>query len=112
MKARLPQGYNQSRGDMMKQIQKMQDDMATLQTELAEREYKGTAGGAMVEATVKGDHTLLKVDIKPEVIDPDDSEMLGDLVVAAVNAAIKAANDESESEMGALTGGLNIPGLM
>lgn len=112
MKARLPEGYNMSRGDMMKQVQKMQDDMAALQQELAEREYKGTAGGGMVEATVKGDHTVLRVDIKPEVIDPEDAEMLGDLVAAAVNAAIKAAADESEAEMGKLTGGLNLPGLL
>ncbi|MEG1650486.1 MAG: YbaB/EbfC family nucleoid-associated protein [Oscillospiraceae bacterium] len=112
MKARLPQGYGASRGDMMKQIQKMQDDMAATQTELAEREYKGTAGGAMVEATVKGDHTVLKVDIKPEVIDPEDAEMLGDLVAAAVNAAITAANEDSEKAMSAITGGINIPGLM
>ena len=112
MKARLPEGYNMSRGDMMKQVQKMQDDMAALQQELAEREYKGTAGGGMVEATVKGDHTVLRVDIKPEVIDPEDAEMLGDLVAAAVNAAIKAAADETEAEMGKLTGGLNLPGLL
>ena len=112
MKARLPEGYNMSRGDMMKQVQKMQDDMAALQQELAEREYKGTAGGGMVEATVKGDHTVLRVDIKPEVIDPEDAEMLGDLVAAAVNAAIKAAADEAEAEMGKLTGGLNLPGLL
>ena len=112
MKARLPQGYGQSRGDMLKQFQKMQEDMAAMQAELAEREYKGTAGGAMVEATVKGDHTVLKVEIKPEVIDPEDAEMLGDLVAAAVNAAITAATEDSEKEMGAITGGLNIPGLM
>lgn len=112
MKARLPEGYGMSRGDMMKQVQKMQEDMATMQAELAEREYQGTAGGGMVTATVKGNHTVVRVDVKPEVIDPDDAEMLGDLVAAAVNAAITAANDESESEMGKLTGGINIPGIL
>lgn len=112
MKARLPEGYGQSRGDMMRQVQKMQEDMANVQAELAERLYTGTAGGAMVEATVKGDHTVVKVDIKPEVIDPDDAEMLGDLVAAAVNAAITAAAEDSEKELGAITGGLNIPGLL
>ncbi len=112
MKARLPEGYGMSRGDMMKQVQKMQEDMAAMQAELAEREYQGTAGGGMVTATVKGNHTVVRVDVKPEVIDPDDAEMLGDLVAAAVNAAITAANEESDSEMGKLTGGLNIPGLL
>ncbi len=112
MKSRLPQGYNQSRGDMMKQVQKMQEDMASMQSELAEREYTGTSGGGMVEATVKGDNTVLRVDIKPDVIDPDDAEMLGDLVAAAVNAALKAAAEESASEMEKITGGLSIPGLM
>ncbi len=112
MKARLPEGYGMSRGDMMKQVQKMQEDMASMQAELAEREYQGTAGGGMVTATVKGNHTVVRVDVKPEVIDPDDAEMLGDLVAAAVNAAITAANDESESEMGKLTGGINIPGIL
>ena len=112
MKARLPQGYGASRGDMMKQIQKMQEDMAALQADLAEREYIGTAGGGVVEATVKGDHTVLAVNIKPEVIDPEDAEMLGDLVAAAVNDGLRRAAEESESEMGELTGGLNIPGIL
>ena len=112
MKARLPEGYGMSRGDKMKQVQKMQEDMGAMQAELAEREYQGTAGGGMVTATVKGNHTVVRVDINPEVIDPEDAEMLGDLVAAAVNAAITAANDESESELGKLTGGINIPGLL
>ena len=71
----------------------------------------GTVGGGVVEATVKGDHTVLAVNIKPEVIDPDDAEMLGDLVAAAVNDGIRRAAEESESEMGKLTGGLNMPGF-
>ncbi len=111
MKSRLPQGYNQSRGDMMKQVQKMQDDMAAMQAELAERTYTAKAGGSMVEATVKGDHTLLDVKFAPEVVDPDDVEMLGDLVVAAVNEAIGLATADSEAEMGKITGGMNLPGL-
>lgn len=111
MKARLPQGYSDSRGDMMKQLQKMQEDMASMQADLAERTYTAASGGGMVEATVKGDHTLVGVDIKPEVADPDDVEMLGDLVVAAVNEALRLAAEESESEMGKITGGMNLPGM-
>jgi nucleoid-associated protein EbfC len=110
MKARLPEGYNRSRGDMMKQLQKMQEDMQSMQAELAEREYTGTAGGAMVSATVKGDHTVLGVEIKPEVIDPDDAEMLGDLVAAAINEAIRLATEDSEAEMSKLTGGIGALG--
>ncbi len=109
MKSRLPEGYGASRGDMMKQLQKMQDDMAAMQAELAEREYKGTAGGGVVEARVKGDHNVLGITIKREVIDPDDAEMLGDLVAAAVNEGIRLANEDSETEMGKITGGMNLP---
>ncbi|MEG0750691.1 MAG: YbaB/EbfC family nucleoid-associated protein [Oscillospiraceae bacterium] len=111
MKARLPEGYGQSKGDMMKQLQKMQQDMQVMQEELAEREYTGSAGGAVVSAVVKGDHTVLSVDIKPEVVDPDDVEMLGDLVVAAVNEAIRLAGEDSAAEMEKITGGIDIPGL-
>ncbi len=109
MKSHLPDGYNQSRGDMMKQLQKMQADMAAKQAELAETEYTGSAGGAMVEARVKGDHTVLAVNIKPEVIDPDDAEMLGDLVAAAVNDAVRKAAEDYQTEIDKITGGMNLP---
>ncbi|NLC79097.1 MAG: YbaB/EbfC family nucleoid-associated protein [Ruminococcaceae bacterium] len=109
MKSRLPEGYGASRGDMMKQLQKMQDDMAAMQAELAEREYVGSVSGGVVEAKVKGDHTVLAVTIKPEVIDPDDAEMLGDLVAAAVNEGIRKASEDSETELGKITGGMNLP---
>ncbi|MEA5051753.1 MAG: YbaB/EbfC family nucleoid-associated protein [Oscillospiraceae bacterium] len=109
MKSHLPEGYNQSRGDMMKQLQKMQDDMAAKQKELEETEYTGSAGGAMVEARVNGAHSVLGVAIKPEVIDPDDAEMLGDLVAAAVNDAIAKASADYQAEMGKITGGMNLP---
>ena len=112
MKARLPEGYGRSRGDMMKQLQKMQEDMQAMQAELAEREYIGSAGGAMVSAAVKGDHTVLRVDIKPEVIDPDDAEMLGDLVAAAVNDAVRLAGEDSAKEMEKITGGVDLGGLV
>lgn len=108
MKARLPEGYGNSRADMMKQVQKMQEDMAAKQAELAERTYTARAGGSMVEATVKGDHTLVEVKFAPEVVDPDDVEMLGDLVVAAVNEAIRMAAEDSEAEMGGVTGGVDL----
>lgn len=111
MKARLPQGYGDSRADMMKQVQKMQDDMAAMQEELAGRTYTAKAGGAMVEATVKGDHTLVEVKFAPEVVDPEDVEMLGDLVVAAVNEAQRMAAEDSEAEMGKITGGIDLAGL-
>lgn len=111
MKARLPKEYSSNRGDMMKQLQEMQENMAAMQAELAERTYTAAAGGGMVEATVKGDHTLTEVKIKPEVADPDDVEMLGDLVVAAVNEALRLAAEDSESEMSGITGGIDIPGL-
>ena len=110
MKARLPQGYS-SKGpgnmqSMIKQAQKMQADMEALQAELDEREYTSAAGGGAVSATVNG-----KLDIQPEVVDPEDVEMLADLVTAAVNEAIRQAVETSEAEMGKVTGGLNMPGL-
>ena len=114
MKARLPQGMGGGPGNMqsmLRQAQKMQEDMATLQAELETREYSATVGGGAVTAVVDGKHTVKRVDISPEVVDPDDVEMLSDLVVAAVNEAIRQAVAESESEMGKLTGGMNMPGL-
>lgn len=108
MKARLPQGYGNSRGDMMKQLQEMQENMASMQAELAERSYSAAAGGGMVEATVKGDHTLTEIKINPEVVDPDDVEMLGDLIVAAVNEAMNLAAEDSETEMNKVTGGIDL----
>ena len=112
MKARLPQGYGSGGGNMqsmMKQAQKMQADMAAAQEELAARTYTATAGGGMVSATVDGGHLVQSLEIKPEACDPDDVEMLGDLVMAAVNEAIRAAVADSEQEMSRITGGLNLP---
>ncbi|HJD23907.1 MAG TPA: YbaB/EbfC family nucleoid-associated protein [Firmicutes bacterium] len=115
MKARLPQGYS-SKGpgnmqSMIKQAQKMQADMEALQAELDGREYTSAAGGGAVSATVNGKHQIVKLDIQPEVVDPEDVEMLADLVTAAVNEAIRQAVETSEAEMGKVTGGLNMPGL-
>ena len=106
MKARLPQGYGNSRADMMKQLQQMQEEMENTQKELAVKEYTGTAGGSMVSAVVTGDHTVQRVDIKPEVCDPDDVEMLGDLVAAAVNEAIRQAIEDNENQMSRFTNAL------
>ena len=91
---------------MMKQAQKMQESMLKAQEEIAQMESTGTAGGGMVTATVTGTSTLKSIAIKPDVVDPDDIDMLQDLVVAAVNEALKAASDKSQSQMSAITGGI------
>ena len=96
---------------MLKQAQKMQEDMANLQADLDEREYKATSGGGMVEVTVDGKHNIKSLKINPEIIDPDDAEMLEDLITVAVNEAITNAAKTAEEEMGAITGGLNLPGM-
>lgn len=115
MKARLPQGMGGGPGNMqamMRQAQKMQEDAAALQQELEETEYTAAAGGGAVEATVNGKHEIVKLNIDPEVIDPEDAEMLADLVTAAVNEAIRKAGADASERMSAVTGGLNIPGLL
>ena len=112
MKARLPEQYQRkSMGDMMKQAQKMQEDMQAKSEELQGKEYSAKSGGGMVEATVNGDHEVLNIKIDPEVVDPDDVEMLSDLIVAAVNAAVKEAKDDYNNEMAAITGPLSGLGL-
>ena len=110
MKARLPQGMGGGPGNlqnMLKQAQKMQEDMAKLQAELEEREYTATAGGGAVSVVVDGKHTVKQLEIQPEVVDPDDVEMLADLIMAAVNQAIQKAVETSEEEMAKISGGLN-----
>ena len=96
---------------MIKQAQKMQEDMARVQAELDAREYTATAGGGAVTAVVDGKHMLKSLQIKPEVVDPEDEEMLADLVTAAVNEAVRQAADTAEAEMGKVTGGMNMPGM-
>ena len=98
--------------NMMKQMQKMQKKMAEAQEELGEKRIEGTAGGGMVTVTVSGHKEILEVKIKPEVVDPDDIEMLEDLVLAATNDALKKAEELSASTMGQFTKGLNLPGGM
>jgi len=101
-----------SGANMMKQAQKMQQDMLALQQEMEEREFDAAAGGGVVKAIVTGKKELRSVEIAPEAVDPDDIEMLQDLIVAAVNEAMRKADSTMESEMSKITGGLNIPGLM
>ena len=93
---------------MMKQVQKMQQEMAKKQEELNEKEFEAAAGGGVVKATVNGKKELLSVLIDPEAVDPDDVEMLQDLIIAAVNEAIHQADEATSNEMGKMTGGLNL----
>ena len=113
MKARLPKGYGPqgSQQQMMKKVQQMQEDMANLQEDLANREFSASAGGGMVTATVNGDKKVLSLKIDPQVVDPEDVEMLQDLILAAINEASATAEKTSEDEMAKITGGMNIPGL-
>jgi DNA-binding YbaB/EbfC family protein len=89
----------------------MQEDMANLQADLEQREYTAVSGGGMVTVTVDGKHLIKSIKINPDAVDPDDAEMLEDLVTVAVNEAINKAISNAEEEMGAVTGGLNIPGM-
>ena len=91
---------------LMKQAQQMQEQLMAAQAELAEMTFEGTAGGGVVTAVVKGSNELVSVEISPDVIDPDDPEMLQDLVVAAVNGAMRAAAETAESQMGGIGGAL------
>ncbi len=97
--------------NMIKQAQKMQQDMLRMQEEMENKEYEATVGGGMVTAKVNGKHTVLSVEIKPEAVDPDDVEMLQDMVVAAVNEAMRKAEAEANANMSKLTGSLNLGGL-
>lgn len=96
---------------LARQAQKLQQQMTQVQEELEAREFEASAGGGMVTAKVNGKKELLGLAIKPEAVDPDDVEMLQDLILAAVNEALRTASETTEKEMGKLTGGLNMPGL-
>lgn len=97
---------------LMQQAQKMQQELASAQAELAEQEFEGSAGGGVVKATVRGSGEVVRVDIDPSVIDPEDAEMLGDLVTAAVNAALGTVSDAAQNQIGDVTGGLDLGGLL
>ena len=96
---------------MMKQVQKMQQDMAKLQEEMKTRTVECTSGGGMVKVIANGNNEVISIEINPQAVDPEDVEMLQDMVLAAVNEAIKTAQDMVTQEMNKLTGGMNIPGL-
>ena len=105
----MPGGMNQAA--MMKQAQKMQQEMLRMQQEMENKTYTAAAGGGMVKAVVNGKHELLELTINPEAVDPDDVEMLQDMVIAAVNEAMRTADTDSANNMSRLTGGLNLGGL-
>lgn len=107
-------GYPRGGGNMnnmMKQIEKLQKEMAEMQENLKNEEIFATAGGGAVTVTVNGNKELVSVKLDKEVVDPEDVEMLEDLIVAAVNEALRNAEEKMNSQMSKLTGGLNIPGL-
>ena len=105
----MPGGMNQAA--MMKQAQKLQQEMIRMQQEQEAKTYSASAGGGMVTATVNGKHELLNLEIKPEAVDPDDVEMLQDMVMAAVNEALRTADSDAANNMSRLTGGLNLGGM-
>ena len=115
MKARLPKGMGGGPGNMnsmLRQAQKMQEDMQALQADLDGREYEVSAGGGVVTVKINGKREILGSDIAEEVVDPDDIETLSDILVAAMNEAIKKVDDTNSSEMEKITSGMNIPGLI
>jgi DNA-binding YbaB/EbfC family protein len=99
-------------GNMMKQAQKLQAKMAKLQEELGEKTVEATSGGGMVKVVANGKQQIVSINIEKEVVDPDDVDMLQDLITAAINDALAKSQEMVSSEMGKLTGGLNIPGMM
>ena len=107
-KQRFPMG---GMGNMNKQAQKMQQDMLKMQEEIEQTEFETTAGGGAITVKMSGKKELLSVSLKPEVVDPDDIEMLEDLIITAVNDVSKKVDDANSAKMGKLTGGMNIPGL-
>ena len=113
MKANIPKGP--SMNEMLRQAQKMQEDMQTKQAELEEKEYEVSAGGGVVKVKINGKREILNIDIAEEIVDPDDIETLSDILVAAVNEAIKKVDATTNEEMGKITGGMGgmmgMPGL-
>ena len=105
----MPGGMNQAA--MMKQAQKMQQDMIRMQEEMENKTYSASSGGGMVTATVNGKHQVVGIEIKPEAVDPDDVEMLQDMVIAAVNEAMRVADEDAQQNMSRITGGFNLGGM-
>ena len=115
MKARIPRniggGGAQNMNQMIKQAQKMQDQITELQEDIEAREFSATAGGGAVEVVLTGKKTIKSLTLKPEVVDPEDIEMLQDLIISAVNEAVNNIENTTESEMSKITGGVSLPGL-
>ena len=114
MRANIPKGMGggpQNMSAMLRQAQKMQEDMATLQDELDAREYDVSAGGGVVGVKINGKKEILSITIEPEIVDPDDIETLSDILVAAVNEAIKRVEDTNSAEMSKVTGSIGFPGM-
>ena len=105
----MPGGMNQAA--MMKQAQKMQQEMLRMQEEMENKTYSATSGGGVITAVVNGKHEVQELVINPEAVDPDDVEMLQDMIIAAVNEAMRTADSEAANNMSRLTGGLNLGGL-
>ena len=114
MKARLPKGMGggpQNMQAMIKQAQKMQEDMENLQAELDEKEHEVSAGGGAVKVVVSGKKQIVELKINPDAVDPEDVETLEDMIMAATNEALRQAEEMMAQEMGKVTGGMSIPGL-
>ena len=113
MKANLPKGMGgpQNMNAMIRQAQKMQEDMEAMQADLDAREYEISAGGGVVGVKINGKKEILSIDIQPEIVDPDDIETLSDILVAAVNEAIKRVEETNNTEMSKITGNVGFPGL-
>ena len=114
MKARLPKGMGggpQNMQSMIRQAQKMQEDMEKAQAELDVKEYETQAGGGAVKVKINGKREILSLTLAPEIVDPDDIETLSDAITAAVNEAIKKVETENSETMNKITGNLNVPGM-
>jgi hypothetical protein len=107
----FPGGFGGNMNNLMKQAQMLQKQMEEAQKELESKEFEGSVGGGAVVVKVNGKKEVMSINIKPEVVDPDDVEMLEDLVLSAINQALKNADEETANKMGKITGGMNIPGL-
>ena len=110
-KPMMPGGGGFNMNSMMKQVQKMQDDMQKMQEDLEKQLYDASAGGGAVYVKVNGKKEIVEITLKPSVVDPDDVEMLQDLIMIAVNEAMRSADEATSKAMGKVTGGMNIPGL-
>ncbi len=111
MKARIPNQPQGGRNDMMARIQKMQEDMQRVQEEVENTDFTAGAGGDGVTVTLNGRHELQSIKIKPEIVDPEDVEMLEDFITIAFNEALRKATETMETRMSEVTGGMNLPGI-